>query len=114
MAIPEYKTGDTSPDITGTVTDALGAVNIFTALSIRFIATNKTTPGTPIAGAAVKVDDGTAPLRGKWKYVWGASDLTVAGTYETEIEVTWTTGKIETFPNNKSRNPTFVVTDDLD
>jgi hypothetical protein len=112
MAIPEYKTGDTSPDITGTVSDANGPVNIFGATSIRFIA--KAASGSPIAGTAVKIDDGTVPLRGKWKYVWGASDLAVAGSYEVEIEVTWSAGKIETFPNAKGRNPTFVVTDDLD
>ena len=112
MAIPEYKTGDTAPDIAGTVTDANGPVNISTATSLRFIAKSGSNP--VIAGAATKVDDGTTPLRGKWKYTWGASDLSIAGTWEVEIEVTWTSGKIETFPNSKTRNPTFIVTEDLD
>lgn len=111
MAV-EYKTGDTTPDITGTVTDASGPVNIFSATSIRFIAKNGSNP--VIAGVAVKIDDGTVPLRGKWKYVWGATDLSISGTWEVEIEVTWSAGKIETFPNAKGRNPSFTVTDDLD
>lgn len=114
MPIPEWKTGDTTQDMTGTVTDANGPVNIFTAASIRFIAKSTTGSFPVIAGAAVKIDDGTSPLRGKWRYVWGATDLANAAEYESELEVTWTTGKVETFPNNKARNPHFLVSDDLD
>lgn len=110
MAV-EYKTGDTTPDLTGTVTDANGPVNIFTATSLRFISKNGI---NTVTGAAVKIDDGTVPLRGKWKYVWAPTDLSIAGDWEVEIEVTWSAGKIETFPNSKTRNPHYTVTDDLD
>lgn len=110
----EYKTGDTWPPIKGTVTDANdAAVNIFTATSIRFIA-KKVGAADTVTGAAVKLDDGTLGLRGRWQYTWAPSDLSVAGSWEVEIEVTWTAGQIETFPDNASRNPQYVVTADLD
>lgn len=110
----EYKTGDTFPDLSGTVQDASGsAVNISTATSIRLVA-KRQSGSEVIAGVAVKDDIGDTPTRGKWHYVLQTSDLSVAGTWEVEIEVTWTTGKIETFPDNAGRNPTFLVTADLD
>jgi hypothetical protein len=111
MPNPEYKTGDTWPPITGIVSDANGPVNINTATGVRFIAKSGT---TTIAGAATNLDDGTVPNRGKFKYTWGSSDLSQAGDYESEVEVTWQVGRVETFSSDKARNPTFHVTDDLD
>lgn len=110
----EYKTGDTWPPIKGTVTDAdEAAVNIFTATSVRFIA--KKVGGTEVVtGVATKLDDGTVPLRGRWQYTWASNDLSVAGDYEVEIEVTWSAGQIETFPDAASRNPKYNVSTDLD
>lgn len=110
---PEFKTGDTAPVITGTVTDASGPVNISSYTSLRFIAVSAQRV-TPITGAAVKIDDGTVPLRGRWSYQFGTTDLDTAGTYEIEIEGTRADGKIQTFPNAKSRNPNFTISADLD
>jgi hypothetical protein len=108
MAIPEWKTGDTTPDIGGQLTDNDGPVDISGATSVKFIA---------VCDARVDPIEGTcdvpAGASGLWSYTWGASDLDTAGTYFCEIEVTWTVGKIQTFPNNKERNPSFVVTEDL-
>jgi hypothetical protein len=110
---PEFKTGDTAPVITGTVTDANGPVNIFSYTSLRFIAVSPSRV-LPITGAAVKIDDGTVPLRGKWSYQFGPTDLDTAGDSEVEIEGTRADSKIQTFPNAKSRNPHFTVSADLD
>lgn len=109
----EFKTGDTSPDITGTVTDANGPVNISTATALKFIAVSG---AKVITGAAVNLDIGDVPTRGKWRYVFTATDLNTVGDFEAEIEVTFPGGpptKITTFPNAKSRNPRFTVTADL-
>jgi hypothetical protein len=114
MAIPEYFTGDTWPPLSGTVKDASdAAVNISGATSIRMIA--KRSGGTEvIAGTATIVDDSTTPNRGKWTYEWASSDLSVAGSYVPEIEVTWPGGpptRIETF---RTDSETFTVKADND
>lgn len=110
----EYKTGDTFPLLRGTVKDSAGsAVNIFSATSIRMVA--KRVGGAElVTGTTTKLDDNTVPLRGRWEYDFAPADLAVAGSYEVEVEVTWSAGNIETFPDNSSRNPTFTVTEDLD
>ena len=114
MATPQWKTGDNHPPISGVVKDAAGApVNISTAVSVRFVSRLKTAPNTVITGAAINDDIGDVPTRGKWHYVWSAA-LVDAGEYETEIEITWPSSKIETYPSDKEENPTYVVDADLD
>ena len=115
MAVPEYRSGDTWPAITGTVLDgASAAVNISTAISIKFVGWLQPAGATVIgtSGTVTNLDDGTVGNRGKWSYLWGPTDLAVVGTYEVEIEVTWTTGKVESFPSSKSRASTYIVTGD--
>lgn len=115
MAVPEYRVGDTWPAITGTVLDGSGnPVNIFTAVSIKFVGWLQPAGATIIgtSGVVTNLDDSTTPNRGKWQYLWAVADLNVAGTYEVEIEVTWTTGKTESFPSSKARAGTFIVTGD--
>lgn len=110
MAVPEYKTGDNYPSIAGTVADANGPVNISTAVSLKFVAKSG---ATTITGVAVKDDVGDVPTRGTWHYVWITTDLAVAGTYQVEIEVTWPSSKVETFPSLGTANPTFIVSQDM-
>lgn len=106
MATPVYYTGDTWPPLSGTA-----VADLSTADSIRMIA--KLNAGaTVIAGTASFITDGSD---GAWEYPWGASDLTVAGTYTPEIEVTWdalsSPPKIETFRDDAV---TFLVKADND
>lgn len=110
MATPIYYTGDTWPPITGTCKDANGtAVDLSTSDSLRFVAKSGS---TVITGTAAFNTDG---IDGKWKYTWAAADLTTAGSYVPEIEVTWdsasTPVKIETFRDD---NQTFTVATDND
>lgn len=113
MAVPKFKTGDTWTPISGTVVDASGnPVNISSATSLRFVAKLQSGAAV-IRGTATKLDVDVS-TRGTWSYTWVASDLSIPGTYESELEVTWPTGKVETFPADKSDNPTFVVSADLD
>lgn len=112
MATPVYYTGDTWPPMTGTVKDSAGvAVDISTADSLRMIA--KRSGGVElIDGVATNNTDG---VDGKWKFTWAADDLTVAGDYVPEIEVTWdnlsTPPKIETFRDDTQK---FTVLADND
>lgn len=113
MATPEYRTGDTWKPITGTVTDGDGnAVDISTAHALSFTALEPVGP-TLITGTPDNLDDGTAENKGRWSYTWGASDLSVSGTYAVQIPVTWDSEatEIESFPSNKANAPTFLVTE---
>jgi hypothetical protein len=114
MAQPVFYTGDTWPPLQGIAKDASGAaVPLAGASSYRMIA--KGTTAAVIAGTAVLRDpsrggDGVG-TDGKWEYIWGAGDLAAADTYVPEIEVTWSTGKIETF---RTDTETFLVKADND
>ncbi len=48
---------------------------------------------------------------GSVKYVWTATDTATAGSFQAELEVTYTNGAIETFPNDQSIS--IVITEDL-
>jgi hypothetical protein len=41
----------------------------------------------------------SAPKTGVAEYPWVAGDTETAGTYRAQVEVTWKTGKPQTFPN---------------
>ena len=54
-------------------------------------------------GGAVKVNGGAMGVvgnaaNGRVKYSWSASDTDTAGTYEAEVQVTFSNGAIRTFP----------------
>jgi len=56
-------------------------------------------------GGAVKITAGTmgavgSAVRGRVKYSWSATDTDTAGTYESEVQVTFANGKIRTFPSD--------------
>ena len=55
------------------------------------------------AGTALKVNRGscsiTSAAAGEVTYQWGTLDTNTVGTYDAEIEVVWSDGKAETFPN---------------
>jgi hypothetical protein len=56
-------------------------------------------------GTALKVDRGSCeisetPATGEVTYAWGTIDTNTVGTFDAEIEITWSDGKAETFPNN--------------
>jgi len=67
-------------------------------------------------GGAVKINGGTmgavgSAVNGRQKYSPTASDTDTAGTYEAEIQATFSNGKIRTFPANGYF--TVEVTDDI-
>lgn len=108
MAVPVYYTGDTWPPLSGTAKDASGvAVDLSTSTSMRMVA-KQVDGAAVIAGTAAFVSTGSD---GKWKYVWQSGDLATAASYCPELEVTWGTGRIETFRDDAV---TFLVKADND
>lgn len=85
MTEPTFTTGDTAPDLTGTVnTDLTGAT-----VELHF----KPAGADPITVTPTVTD---APS-GAWSYSWAVGDLASAGRWSCEIQVTYANGRIQTF-----------------
>lgn len=52
----------------------------------------------------------TDPMAGAWSYQWGDHDLDQTGPYTVELEVTYSNGRVQTFPGPA---PTFGVREQL-
>ncbi|HEU4657906.1 MAG TPA: hypothetical protein VFR97_10285 [Capillimicrobium sp.] len=71
-------------------------------------------PHRVVIAGPVTVLDAAA---GRIRYAWELNDLaaeSAPGSYETEAELTYTDGRIETVPNRKADNPVVQVDVDLD
>jgi hypothetical protein len=92
------KQGDTAPSLQATCKRGDGPVDLTDATAIRFHASNG------VDGAAFIV----TAASGLVQYDWQSDDTGTAGVFELEIEVTWSDGSVETFPNTDT-NPTLVI-----
>ncbi|MFQ6673084.1 MAG: BppU family phage baseplate upper protein [Candidatus Tectimicrobiota bacterium] len=92
------KEGDTTPAIRRTLQDEDGnAINLTGGATVQF---KMRSPGatTPKVDAAATLVDAA---NGVVEYAWATGDTDTAGSYWAEFEVTFPSGKIETFPNYK-------------
>lgn len=94
--MPTWVQGDTRPSITATLHDADNPaliLDLTTATSVRFQmrkADDKVYQVNEIA------DIVGSPVNGNVSYDWGPNDLSVAGDFETQWEVTFNDGGIQT------------------
>lgn len=102
-----YKRNDTAPSITNNFTRSGSVVDI-TGATVKFKIMDST--GTPVNSAnnACVVVSATS---GQVRYDPSATDFANAGTLSGEFEITYNTGKIETWPNKEYVN--IVVTADV-
>ena len=77
--------GDTAPTITGTASANLTGATL--ELHIK-------RPDKTVVTKAAAIVDGAA---GTWSATLGAGDLNQAGTYYTELQVTFSNGKVQSF-----------------
>lgn len=90
------KQNDTSPSIRATLKGSDGsAINLNNATAVFKM--------SPMAGGNLTVDasaDIFDPSEGVIEYLWTADDTSESGSYRAEIEVTYSDGKVESFPNS--------------
>lgn len=99
---------DTGPTLDRTLTDSEGATVDITGATIVF--NMRDTNGTVKVNRAVAtiVGAGTA---GTVRYSWVAADTNTTGLYNGEFEVTFASGRIQTFPNPGAIR--IQITDDI-
>lgn len=89
------KRNDTSPIFRAILKDGDDVVVDVTGATIRFHMINPDTGVAKVDAAAV-INSGTA---GDVQYEWSVGDTDTAGHYDSEFEVTYSGGRVETFPN---------------
>lgn len=94
MADFSVKRNDTAPDLVFTLRDALGAAVNLTGVTAQTI-TVKTVGGAVKFTAAVTV---TTAASGLCKYSWSSTDTDTAGEFIWEVQVTYSSGRKQTFP----------------
>lgn len=92
------KQNDTSPAIETILQSDDGSVIIdLTGCDVNFHMTHSQRDVEVTGACAILDEDG-----GRVRYQWLSGDTSVAGWYKAEFEVTYSDGKIETFPNEGS------------
>lgn len=108
------KRGDSYPELTGTATDALGAVPLGTPTSIKLFIK---APAIDLITIVPTVDNPAAVRNdadcGKWTAQIAVTDFDTIGDYEVELQVEWTAGQIQTFPSDDENNEVVHVKPDL-
>ena len=89
-----FVTGDTAPDLTGTCSSGTTPANLTGATLELHL--------KPPGSAAVLTRTGVIVdgASGTWRYTWQTGEL-VAGTWAVELQVTYSGGKVQTFPADR-------------
>lgn len=102
MPSPDYviRQGDFGQAIIATAESSAGAAVLITGATVDFVA-------KPISGGSAIVDTGANNLdvgsnstRGQMSYTWQDGDTDDPGLYLGSWKVTYTTGEVQTFPND--------------
>ena len=106
---PHYmKQGDTASIMKRTLLDAFGSPVNLTGASLRF--SMRVKPGGSTKISAVLATIANAGL-GEVQYSFSATDTNTADEFESEWQVSYTDGTVQTFPND-GYTP-VIVTDDI-
>jgi len=102
------KQNDTASVLQRDLKDAFGAPVNITGATIKFSMRVKPAGTVKVSAASGSVVNGGL---GRAQYAWAAADVNTADIYEGEFEVTFSNGKVQTFPNDGYFE--VIVTDDI-
>ena len=88
------KRGDTAPPLTLTLSSSSGAVDLDEADTVRVLIYRDATRALVVDAAPTITGADTV------RYDWQAGDTAAAGSYRIEVEVTWLSGAVQTFPSD--------------
>ena len=94
----EIKENDTSPSLEGICRDGFGAPVNMTGATVVFNMRLHPAGAVKISSGAMTAVGSAA--NGRFKYVWQTGDTNTPGTYEGEVQATFSNGAIRTFPPN--------------
>jgi hypothetical protein len=93
MATYALKTNDTFPPFIAVLSDLKGVINLTGAEHVEFFMKTET---HELKGLCTVL----SATGGEVQYEWKAGDTAIAGTYQVEFKITWTTGKtVQSVPN---------------
>lgn len=99
----DFYAGDTSPAFTATLSNVDRATKVSTVANLTgaTVQLHFLTPADSLSVAASLV----SPTAGTISYAWAGTDLTAArvGVWDWEAQVTFSNGKIQTFPGGTFR-----------
>jgi hypothetical protein len=93
-----FKRNDTGPPIVITCLDGDLPMNLTGATSAKFIMGTISSTGVNFTKVSALCTFNSDRATGRVTYDWAVNDLNTAGEYKAEVEVTWASGDIQTFP----------------
>lgn len=94
-----FKQHDTWPPLDVTLSDANGPIDLTDASEVRLLMKGQKTSGAVTVDGVMTIDPDQVTNTGHVTYDWVSPDTDVVDTYQTEFQITWTGGGIETVPN---------------
>lgn len=99
------KRNDLEPAFEVVLLDGNIPVDLTSVVSVLFLMHNRRL-GIKASGPMVVADQSIPDNRGIVRYDWQSGDTDTSGSFNAEIQVTWPTGRQQTFPANQ-----YVVVD---
>lgn len=104
------KQHDTRPDLKVRLLDDDVAIDLTNATSARFLMSNRRA-GLKVDAAMTILDQTQDATVGVVSYTWQPGDTSAAGDFQAEIQITWPSGKLQTFPADSYIQ--VIITKDL-
>lgn len=94
------KQNDLEPSFEVQLLDGTTPVDLTSAVDVLFLMKSRKT-GIKATGTMVVADQTVADNRGIVRYDWQTGDTDTVGSFNAEVQVTWPTGRPQTFPANQ-------------